>query len=599
MLDAASRCEPPFPEDEALQKVANAYGRYEPGGSDQDSFQPNMYTPVEKKRIAFKSVQDLVDEGGETVPWVAEPYVVKGAITDVAGPAKHAGKTTWVTHMERCVLLGKPFMGKPTEKAAVVYLTEQGNNILEHLKKAGFHERNENLHLLRWRDTAGRKWPEIVQAVREKVEEVREEAGLPVVLVVDTLNRFAGLTGEKENNAGDVMAAMNPLLTLAQETDTAIVTIRHANKEGGPRGSTAFDHDVDILLTMGRPLGGYGPNVREIKGVGRYDGIPEKLLVELTEDGYRVLGTGGDAAFKQAVAAVRRHAPDNEGSAVKEDDLLAAMKEEDGVSRSTGGRAMEFLRDEGDLRRIGEGKKGDPYRCYLPKPKIPKFVSSQTGGANGQKRIPEEKDGGDRSDEAAQTEQTAIRAPGDALSAPTVEGVLARAERDGRLVTNDLLAASERQPRRRETDELIGKEDRPPTDTWSEDELRLLDELRAGRTIVVNMRVRGPHANLVAWLKDTDQLVKVDRSTEWGNPFRVPDDGDNETVVWKFEEYYLPHEPMLQEKLPTIRGKALGCWCAPKRCHAEVLKAWAEAQGDHPVRDNRQPVNLSTRRKEH
>jgi hypothetical protein len=53
-------------------------------------------------------------------------------------------------------------------------------------------------------------------------------------------------------------------------------------------------------------------------------------------------------------------------------------------------------------------------------------------------------------------------------------------------------------------------------------------------------------------------------------------DGDRDTVIRNYADHYLPHKPSLLAKLPELRGKALGCWCAPEPCHGDVLKARAE-----------------------
>lgn len=56
----------------------------------------------------------------------------------------------------------------------------------------------------------------------------------------------------------------------------------------------------------------------------------------------------------------------------------------------------------------------------------------------------------------------------------------------------------------------------------------------------------------------------------WGNPFKVNIDGTRDEVIAKFEEWITSHSE-LREKLPELRGKVLGCWCVPERCHGEVL----------------------------
>lgn len=117
----------------------------------------------------------------------------------------------------------------------------------------------------------------------------------------------------------------------------------------------------------------------------------------------------------------------------------------------------------------------------------------------------------------------------------------------------------------------------PPADPeafWSEEEKQLVKRLRAGETVVVSLR--GQHANLIAWVEPRGLYVRIDRRSEWGNPFELPADGDRETVIRNYAEHYLPHKPSLLNKIETLAGKALGCWCAPEACHGDVLKEATE-----------------------
>lgn len=104
---------------------------------------------------------------------------------------------------------------------------------------------------------------------------------------------------------------------------------------------------------------------------------------------------------------------------------------------------------------------------------------------------------------------------------------------------------------------------------WSADEQQLLKRLRAGETIVVSLRT---HTNLIGWAETAGLYERIDRRTPWGNPFELPADGDRATVIANYADHYLPYKPSLLEKLDTLGGKALGCWCAPEACHGDVLK---------------------------
>lgn len=126
-----------------------------------------------------------------------------------------------------------------------------------------------------------------------------------------------------------------------------------------------------------------------------------------------------------------------------------------------------------------------------------------------------------------------------------------------------------------------GKSYTPPTPkpapkpVWSEEELALRRQMENGETVVVSLR--GLHANLIAWAETEGLYVRIDRRTDWGNPFEMPDDGGRDEVILKYRNYYLPYKILLQARLPELAGKALGCWCAPEPCHGDVLKMVAES----------------------
>ena len=74
------------------------------------------------------------------------------------------------------------------------------------------------------------------------------------------------------------------------------------------------------------------------------------------------------------------------------------------------------------------------------------------------------------------------------------------------------------------------------------------------------------------WGKDGDFIV--DRRSRYGNGFRMENASDAERdrvcdqyVIWLVER--LDKDPNFL--LPILDAKRLGCWCAPKRCHAESI----------------------------
>jgi len=83
--------------------------------------------------------------------------------------------------------------------------------------------------------------------------------------------------------------------------------------------------------------------------------------------------------------------------------------------------------------------------------------------------------------------------------------------------------------------------------------------------------------------------VKVDRTTLFGNPFSVKENGHDHAVslhrAWLFgrsigkdlSKELLQRRKAVLEGLPALRGKNLACWCPlpehgePDNCHAALL----------------------------
>ena len=64
--------------------------------------------------------------------------------------------------------------------------------------------------------------------------------------------------------------------------------------------------------------------------------------------------------------------------------------------------------------------------------------------------------------------------------------------------------------------------------------------------------------------------VLISRPTKWGNPFHIGRDGDRAAVIAKFKAYLLS-QPALLEKLASLDGKKLGCFCYPNSCHGDAI----------------------------
>ena len=102
-------------------------------------------------------------------------------------------------------------------------------------------------------------------------------------------------------------------------------------------------------------------------------------------------------------------------------------------------------------------------------------------------------------------------------------------------------------------------------------ELALRLRVEAGETVVANLR---SHRELIAWATRAGLFARVDRRSPLGNPFVMRRESERDEVCEQYVEH-LRARPDLVEEARALRGRVLGCWCAPKRCHGDTLAAIA------------------------
>lgn len=87
---------------------------------------------------------------------------------------------------------------------------------------------------------------------------------------------------------------------------------------------------------------------------------------------------------------------------------------------------------------------------------------------------------------------------------------------------------------------------------------------------------------LVVHCKREPYDVYIGRPSVWGNPFQIGRDGTRAEVIAKYREW-VQSQPELMAQVGVLRGKRLGCWCAPAACHGDVLQALAEGDKSVPT----------------
>lgn len=100
-------------------------------------------------------------------------------------------------------------------------------------------------------------------------------------------------------------------------------------------------------------------------------------------------------------------------------------------------------------------------------------------------------------------------------------------------------------------------------------------------TTVINIRKANLNKlgfrDLEHWLEDGNHIyigrnncyVKGAKGSIWKNPFSVKKFGRDGCLI-QYEEY-LRKNKKLMDNLSSLKGKVLGCWCAPEGCHGDIL----------------------------
>lgn len=106
----------------------------------------------------------------------------------------------------------------------------------------------------------------------------------------------------------------------------------------------------------------------------------------------------------------------------------------------------------------------------------------------------------------------------------------------------------------------------------SKDEIKEITDMieKAKRTTVVN-------------IKNTKADVYIGRGSKWGNPFKMDKNNSREDVIERYEKW-IRGKPNLLKDLPELIGKKLGCFCAPKACHGDILKKLLIEQIDYELK---------------
>jgi len=292
------------------------------------------------------SVGQLYEQAPPEPDWIVRGIVARQAITDLAAKIK-LGKTHFALSLIASVLAGSDFLGFPTTKTNVLYLTEERQSTFSAACRRVGISSEAGFHIL-LRSRAPRDWAATGALL------LGEARRLGVGLVaVDTLSDWAALGADEENDAGAALAAMRPLQALAA-SDVAVLDLRHERKgtstdlADSARGSSAFGGAADILLGLRPALGDGHPTRRRLIGQGRYEGIPSELTLELVEGQYVSLGESRAVARRDTREAILRVLPGSREEALSVAGILALCPQ---VKETTLKDTLKQMAKEGEIHR--------------------------------------------------------------------------------------------------------------------------------------------------------------------------------------------------------------------------------------------------------
>ena len=117
----------------------------------------------------------------------------------------------------------------------------------------------------------------------------------------------------------------------------------------------------DTIISIRRGDGNASPTMRILQTLSRFDGPPDKLVIDLQANGeYVALGTETKVAELQARDALWEAMPESEEHAKTRDELVEAAE----VKPTVGKDVIKKWYGAGHLSKTGKGKAGSPERFW-------------------------------------------------------------------------------------------------------------------------------------------------------------------------------------------------------------------------------------------
>jgi voltage-gated potassium channel Kch len=329
----------------------------------------------------FKRLDAYLAEAPEKRPFIVDGLLYRNTAHQFMGTIK-AGKTLFMLLLVKAILRGQDFIGQPTAKTNVLYVTEQPRfTFQQQLRDAGFGEFTNNLftldgaslYVVDLQDLGLLDWSGRAALIRAAAKQIK--AGL---VVIDTFIRIALI--EEVASAGQANCAFERIIPLVTENDCALVLNWHERKAGGTiieaaQGTVAHGGAVDILLRLQRVSGQrFNSHVRQVEALGRVwtaFEVPQAIEANAQKTEYHVLGSVPKAKRRRVGDELLKLLPVHEPGLMLDellDKLKADCDQEKPPVKGTVKNALDELLAAGLVTQTGKGyneDRSDPFRYHL------------------------------------------------------------------------------------------------------------------------------------------------------------------------------------------------------------------------------------------
>lgn len=214
------------------------------------------------ERARIRSLVEILRSCEGEAPMVVAPRLAwRGRVTLLAAREK-SGKSTLAQAGAAAVSTGGKFLGESAVEGDVLYLAldESAGDAARRMVRFGVN--GERIHLA----------DRVVGSPGDHLRQLVEATG-PVLVVVDTLARFAAEAVTDAYRSTEWDRLLGSVCLTARDHDAAIILLGHAKKSDGKyRDSTAIGASVDVILEMDE--GSDGQQVRNIEARGRWPVSP-------------------------------------------------------------------------------------------------------------------------------------------------------------------------------------------------------------------------------------------------------------------------------------------------------------------------------------